>query len=115
MAERSQARHLMCAAPRGRVSLQPAVEHTLIHRETVMAPTRKPAKRSAGKKKQSARKSPSKLGAKKSVKPAAKRRRTRKTALGGLDTVRQVGEKTWKTLKSTTAQVMEGVKETFGG
>jgi hypothetical protein len=32
-----------------------------------------------------------------------------------LKTVRQVGKKTWKTLKSTTAQVVEGVKDTFGG
>jgi hypothetical protein len=28
--------------------------------------------------------------------------------------MRQVGEKTWETLKSTTAQVVEGVKDTFG-
>jgi hypothetical protein len=32
-----------------------------------------------------------------------------------LNTVRQVGKKTWKTLKTTTAQVVEGVRETFGG
>lgn len=98
-----------------------------------MAATRKSAKRSAAKKraaakrpsakKQSARKSPSKRrGKKSSRKTTSLKRRAKKglkAARGGLDNVLQVGEKTWKTLKTTTVNVMEGmvegVKETFAG
>ena len=42
-----------------------------------------------------------------------------KVARGGFDSVIQAGGKTWESLKSTTANVMEGVvdgvKETFAG
>jgi hypothetical protein len=81
-----------------------------------MAATRKSTKRTGKKrssatrssakkrstKKRSARKTASKRGTKSSVVKAAK---------GSLDTMRQAGERTWKTLKSTTAQVVEGVKD----
>jgi hypothetical protein len=95
-----------------------------------MAATRKSAKRRAAKKgarakrppskKQPARKSTSKRRAKKSAAPrtiSLKRRAKRglKAARGGLDSVLQAGEKTWETLRSTTVNVMEGVKETFAG
>ena len=90
-----------------------------------MAATRKSAKRSATKKqKQPARKSASKRRGKKSTAPRAtglKRRAKKglKAARGGLDSVLQAGGKTWKSLKSTTANVMEGmvegVKGTFAG
>jgi hypothetical protein len=83
-----------------------------------MAPRKKRgnAKRQSPAKK-SARKSSSKRGRKSTAKSAGSRRATRKRpkAAGGLETVRQVGERTWETLKSTTAHVVEGVKETFGG
>ncbi|MEP7228297.1 MAG: hypothetical protein ABI785_13095 [Gemmatimonadales bacterium] len=97
-----------------------------------MAATRKSAKRSAAKKraaakrpsskKQSSRKSSPKRRGKQSPAPkttSLKRRAKKglKAARGGLDSVLQVGEKTWESLKSTTANVMEGmvegVKETF--
>jgi hypothetical protein len=72
-----------------------------------MAATRKSAKRS---KKRS--------GAKKSSRSSKKTGRSKKTATrsarGPLTKVRTAGEKTWKALKSTTAQVVEGVKGTFG-
>lgn len=98
-----------------------------------MAATRKSAKRSAAKKraaakrpsskKQPARKSTSKRRAKKPApRTISLKRRAKKglkAARGGLDSVLQVGEKTWETLKTTTANVMEGmvegVKETFTG
>jgi hypothetical protein len=94
-----------------------------------MAATRKSAKRSAAKKratakrsskKQAPRKPPAKRGGKKSAAPktAGLRRQARKglkAARGGLDSVLEAGGKTWKTLKTTTTSVMEGVKETFGG
>jgi len=98
-----------------------------------MAATRKSAKRRAPKKR-SAAKHPSskkrparKSSAKRRAKSAAPRtislkRRAKKglkAARGGLDSVLQVGGKTWKTLKTTTVNVMEGmvegVKETFAG
>jgi hypothetical protein len=95
-----------------------------------MAATKKSAKRSAAKKRpaakrQSAKKKPARKGASKRTtrKVAAPRaaklkrqaRKGLKAARGGIDTVLQAGEKTWDTLKSTTAQVVEGVKETFVG
>jgi hypothetical protein len=92
-----------------------------------MAATKKSAKRSAAKKspakRQSAKKKPArKSGSKRSAKKAAPKatritrqaRKGLKAARGGIDTVLQAGGKTWKTLKSTTAQVVEGVKDTFG-
>jgi hypothetical protein len=95
-----------------------------------MAATRKSAKRSAAKrrtaakrpssKKQPARKSGSKRRGKKSAprKTTSLKRQAKKglkAARGGLDSVLQVGEKTWESLKTTTANVVEGVKETFAG
>ncbi len=99
-----------------------------------MAATRKSAKRSAAKKraaakrpsskKQPARKSTSKRRGKKSLalKTTGLKRRARKglkAARGGLGSVLEAGGKTWETLKTTTANVMEGVvegvKETFAG
>lgn len=94
-----------------------------------MVATKKPAKRSAAKKRPAAKPQSSR---KKVIRKRAKRgtgktpgpkvtrlkRRARKgltAARGGLDSVLQAGEKTWRTLKSTTAQVVEGVKETLAG
>lgn len=99
-----------------------------------MAATRKSAKGAAAKKRRAAKrsssvkKSPRKRSSKARSGQAAperattlkrKARRGLKAARGGLDTVLQAGEKTWETLKSTTAQVVEGVvegmKDTFVG
>jgi hypothetical protein len=95
-----------------------------------MAATRKSAKRSAAKKraaakrpsskKQPARKATSKRRGKKFAAPkttSLKRQAKKglKAARGGLDSVLQAGEKTWETLKTTTTNVVEGVKETFAG
>jgi hypothetical protein len=99
-----------------------------------MAPTRKSAKRSAGKKRSgakraSARKRPSSAKKRSTRKNAGSRvakRGGRKTSLkrraqkgikaarGGLETVVQAGERTWEALRSTTAQVVEGVKDRLG-
>jgi hypothetical protein len=95
-----------------------------------MAATRKSAKRGAAKKaskaakrpsakKKAARKRSSKSSSRKATRPSATRlkrqaRKGLKAARGGLNTVLKAGGKTWKTLKSTTAQVVEGVKDTLG-
>src|SRR5215210_7139964 len=50
---------------------------------------------------------------KKQSRSSKKTSRSRKVR-GPLTTVRTAGEKTWKALKSTTAQVVEGVRGTFG-
>ena len=89
-----------------------------------MAASRKSAKRSAAKKSAAAKGPSSK---KKAVRKPASKRRARKTrtskatglkrqarkglkaARGGFDSVMQAGGKTWESLKSTTANVMEGV------
>lgn len=97
-----------------------------------MAARKKSAKRSGGKKSGSAKRAT----AKKPSRKASPNRRTKSTKTtrskkgsalsravrkrskagrGALNTVLQAGEKTWRTLKSTTAQVVEGVKETLGG
>jgi hypothetical protein len=94
-----------------------------------MAPTRKSTKRSARKKGKAAKRSAAR---KRPARKAAGRRKTSKrgsktakvlkrrakqglkAARGGLDTVREAGERTWETLKSTTAQVVEGVKDRLG-
>jgi hypothetical protein len=90
-----------------------------------MAATRKSTKRTAGKKRGSAKRSSTK---KRSARKAASRGRTKSKALktatlkrkarnglraakGGIETVRQAGERTWESLKSTTAQVVEGVRD----
>jgi hypothetical protein len=94
-----------------------------------MAATRKSAKRTkkrAGKgasgRKGATAKSASKgrtnRSAKKQSRSSKKTSRPRKSATrsvrGPLTTVRTAGEKTWEALKSTTAQVVEGVRGTFG-
>jgi hypothetical protein len=94
--------------------------------EDAMASTRKSPKRSSRKKGKSAkraaaRKRPARKAASKRRKTARrgtrsvalKRRAKRglKVAREGIDTVRQAGERTWETLKSTTAQVVEGVRD----
>jgi hypothetical protein len=91
-----------------------------------MAATRKSAKRSASKKRSTAKK-------KGSAKTSAKSTRARTTKAGrgktttlkrrakkglgaareGFDSVLEAGGKTWRTLKNTTAQMVEGVKETL--
>lgn len=75
-----------------------------------MAATKKSAKRSSAKKRAS-----SKRGTKKATASKRRARKASKSSLPGIGAVRKVGRKTWKTLKSTTAQVVEGVKETFSG
>jgi hypothetical protein len=80
-----------------------------------MAATRKSTKRTAGKKRSSAKRSSTKKRPKsKALKTTALKRKARKglrAAKGGIESVRQAGEKTWETLKSTTAQVVEGVRD----
>jgi hypothetical protein len=85
-----------------------------------MAATKKSAKRSAAKKratakrpspkKQPARKAPSKRRGKKSApKTTGLKQRARKglkAARGSLGSVLQAGKKTWKKLKTTTADVI---------
>jgi len=81
-----------------------------------MAARKKSTKRTSAKKRPAAKSSRSKKTSAKGK--AASKRRSRKaprSPKGGLTAVRQAGKRTWKTLKSTTAQVVEGVKETFGG
>jgi hypothetical protein len=80
-----------------------------------MAATRKSTKRTAGKKKRPARK-PASRGRTKSkvLKTTTLKRKARKglrAAKGGIETVKQAGERTWETLKSTTAQVVEGMRD----
>lgn len=90
-----------------------------------MAATRKSTKRTTGKKRSSAKRSSTKkrTGRKASSKGRTKSKARKTTTLkrtarkglraakGGLETVRQAGEKTWETLKSTTSQVVEGVRD----
>jgi hypothetical protein len=100
------------------------------NREIAMAATRKSAKRGAAKKraaakrpsskKPPARKSTAKRRTRKSAGTKAsglkrKARKGLKAARGGLNTVIQAGGKTWRSLKSTTAQVVEGVKGSLAG
>jgi len=78
---------------------------------------KKSAKRSTAKKGKAA-KGPSarkKAGRKRSSKGSTKKGAAPKAARGRFDTVLDAGGKTWQTLKSTTAQVVEGVKESFVG
>jgi hypothetical protein len=78
-------------------------------------PKKRTAKRATGRKRAGAKtaKRRTKSTAKKTS--GSKKRATRgRSARGPLNTVRVAGEKTWEALKSTTAQVVEGVKGTFG-
>jgi hypothetical protein len=70
---------------------------------------RKAASRGRGKKAASGGRT--KTRASKTTKLQRKARRGLRAARGGIDTVRQAGEKTWEALKSTTAQVVEGVRD----
>jgi DNA-binding protein HU-beta len=97
-----------------------------------MAATRKSAKRTAAKKRTSAKRAPAKKStrAKASSKRRTKgitkkagtvgkaRKKARKVvraARGPINRVMNAGGKTWKALKSTTAHMVEGVRDTFGG
>ena len=92
-----------------------------------MAATRKSAKRSAGKRPSAKKKKGTgKTSAKSSrfkTKKGLRRtttlqRRARKglsAARDGFDSVLEAGGKTWRTLKNTTALMVEGVKETLAG
>jgi hypothetical protein len=101
----------------------------LYHREIHMAATRKSAKRTkkrAGKRASGSRRAGAKSASKRRTKSAAKKssgsnkkasgskKRATRAARRTLKTVRTAGEKNWEALKSTTAQVVEGVKGTFG-
>jgi hypothetical protein len=93
-----------------------------------MATTKKSRKPTGGKKKRGSAKRPT--ARKRATKAATKRRTKRaapttaalkrkarqglRAAQGGMDTVREAGERTWEALKSTTAQMVEGVKERLG-
>lgn len=81
-----------------------------------MAATRKSTKRTGKKRSSAKRPSAKKRSTKKrSARKAASRSGTKarvvKAAKGSLDTMRQAGERTWETLKSTTTQVVEGVRD----
>lgn len=94
-----------------------------------MAPTRKSAKRTAGKKrsakrgstrnrtvrKSTARRGTKSRGARTEKKKSLNLRKGAKKGLqvarSGIDTVREAGDKAWSALKSTTAQVVEGVRD----
>lgn len=100
-----------------------------------MATTRKSAKRAAGKKsggrKTSARtkttrkKTASRRSGSKAKKAARPRRKSASTlrkraaeglraARGGVETVKQAGDKLWDSLRSTTSQVVGGVRDRLG-
>jgi hypothetical protein len=74
------------------------------------------AKKATAKKRAGAR--PQAKGGRKSLakKTSSSKKRTKRarSARGPMDSVRVAGEKTWKALKSTTAQMVEGMKDTFG-
>jgi len=81
-----------------------------------MAATKKSAKRSATKKRTSTKrrkKSTAKSTSRRKSSAKAKARKGLKAARAGLGSVLQAGGKTWKTLKTTTAQVVEDVKDTL--
>jgi hypothetical protein len=95
-----------------------------------MAATKKSAKRSATKKRPQAKRKasrkkstrkvtskgrPKKTGAARAGSLQRQARKGLKAARGGLDNVLQAGGKTWKTLKTTTAEVVEGVRDTLAG
>ncbi len=93
-----------------------------------MAATRKSPKRSASKKRPTAKKKGSTKTSAKSARTKTKKagrgkttalqRRARKglgAARDGFDSVLEAGGKTWRSLKNTTALMMEGVKESLTG
>jgi hypothetical protein len=100
-----------------------------------MATTRKSAKRAAGKKsgsrsasarKKTARKKTASRRSGPKAKETARPRRKSSTTLrkraakglraaqGGVETVKQAGDKIWESLRATTTQVVEGVRDRFG-
>jgi hypothetical protein len=102
----------------------PHTPYLILHIEPEMVAARKPAKRKTAKKRAAVKAQPgkkkggpkrsSKRGARKTTKATQLRRKARKglkAARGGLDTVLHAGQKTWKSLKSRTARVLEGVKD----
>jgi hypothetical protein len=83
-----------------------------------MAATKKSAKRSAGKKPVPAKKKRTKSKKAARGRASTLERRARKSlgvARDGFDSVLEAGGKTWRTLKNTTALMVEGVKETLSG
>jgi hypothetical protein len=79
-------------------------------------PKKRTGKRATAKGRTGA-KAVSKGGKKRATKKTAgsrKRATAKRPARGALDSVRVAGEKTWQALRSTTAQMVEGVKDTFG-
>ncbi len=80
-----------------------------------MAATKKSAKRSAGKKRAPTKKKGTKT--KKAARGRATALKRARKGLGaardGFDSVLEAGGKTWRTLKNTTALMVEGVKETL--
>jgi hypothetical protein len=78
------------------------------------------AKKRTGKRASAKKRAGAKLGSKRRTKSTAKKAssskkgRTRARSARALKTVRVAGEKTWEALKSTTAQMVEGVKGRFG-
>ena len=81
-----------------------------------MAKKRSTAKRSTTKKRagrKSVSKSRTKTTAKKITSLKKRARKGLRAARRPLESVRDAGEKTWEALKSTTAQVVEGVKGRF--
>lgn len=69
---------------------------------------KRPARKAASKRRGKA-KTAKRTSAKSSLKRQA--RKGLRVAKGGIETVRQAGERTWEVLKSTTAQMVEGVKD----
>jgi hypothetical protein len=75
---------------------------------------KRPARKAATKRRVRGKATKRSSAKRSSSKSASLKRRARKgiqAAKGGIDTVRQAGERTWEVLKSTTAQVVEGVKD----
>jgi hypothetical protein len=81
------------------------------------AKKRKSAKRASAKKRPARKAAAKGRGRGRAAKTATLKRTARKglrAAREGIDTVRQAGEKTWEALKSTTTQVVEGVRDRLG-
>ena len=79
------------------------------------------AKKPTAKRASAKKRAGTKVGTKRRTKSRAKKASSAKkgttrarSARRTLKRVRVAGEKTWKALKSTTAQMVEGVKGTFG-
>ncbi len=101
---------------------------TYANSETAMAATRKSPQRSGSKKRSTAKKKGASKASTKSSRSRTKKvgrsrtkllQRSAKKGLGaardGFDSVLEAGGKTWRTLKNTTALMVEGVKESLAG